>query len=253
MKNRKPITRRRALIGGMAAIGGGLGLSRLELTLPPTYDHLLRMGDAFTYGVHRVLLSGKALAREYPRSYISSFPATGTLDPANPSGANPSEAYGKIKQNNFPEWRLSVEGAVGNPSTFSLKELKAFPSRVQITKHICGEGWSAIGEWTGTQLAQILSAVEILPKARFVQFFTYDGWADGLDLLDTFHPQTLLAYGMNGKNLPIRHGAPVRLRVETQLGYKSLKFLERIVITEEFDDHGKAGSIQNGWAWYAGI
>ena len=102
-------------------------------------------------------------------------------------------------------------------------------------------------------LRSVLEAAGIQPDARFVQFLSYDNWADGIDMLDALHPQTVLAYGMNGRDLPIGHGAPLRLRVETQLGYKSLKFLRRIVVTSEFEDHGVFGNLQNGWAWYAGI
>ncbi len=127
------------------------------------------------------------------------------------------------------------------------------PSRTQITRHTCEEGWSAIAEWTGVPLRLVLEAVGILPEARFVQFHSYDFFADGIDMFDALHPQTILAYGMNGRDLPLGHGAPLRARVETQLGYKSLKFLRRLVVTSEFDDHGVFGTIQNGWSWYAGI
>ena len=127
------------------------------------------------------------------------------------------------------------------------------PPRTQITRHTCEEGWSAIAQWTGVPLRSVLEAAGIQPDARFVQFYAYDFWSDGIDMVDALHPQTMLAYGMNGRELPIGHGAPLRLRVETQLGYKSLKFLRRIVVTNEFDDHGAFGNLQNGWAWYAGI
>jgi len=99
----------------------------------------------------------------------------------------------------------------------------------------------------------VLDSVGILPAARFVVFHSYDGWIDAIDMSDARHPQTILAYGMNGRDLPIPHGAPVRLRVERQIGYKSMKFLRRIVVTDKFDDGGKDGNIQNGWAWYTGI
>jgi DMSO/TMAO reductase YedYZ molybdopterin-dependent catalytic subunit len=102
-------------------------------------------------------------------------------------------------------------------------------------------------------LRLVLDAAGILPDARFVVFHSYDDWVDSIDLLDALHPQTILAYGMNGRDLPIPHGAPVRLRVERQLGYKSMKYLHRVVVTNEFDDGGKKGNIQNGWAWYTGI
>jgi DMSO/TMAO reductase YedYZ molybdopterin-dependent catalytic subunit len=99
----------------------------------------------------------------------------------------------------------------------------------------------------------LLQRVGVNPGARFVQFYSYDNWGDGIDMLDALHPQTILAYGMNGQTLPVAHGAPVRLRVETQIGYKSMKYLRNIVVTDAFDDHGSIGNIQNGWSWYAGI
>ena len=137
--------------------------------------------------------------------------------------------------------------------TFSLADLKQLPSRTQITRHTCEEGWTAIGQWTGVPLSAVLDAAGILPTGRFVMFYSYDDWVDSVDMLDALHPQTILAYGMNGRDLPIQHGAPVRLRVERQMGYKSMKYLQRIVVVDEFDDGGKKGNIQNGWAWYTGI
>jgi len=139
------------------------------------------------------------------------------------------------------------------PRSFSLADLKALPARTQITRHTCEEGWTAIGQWTGVPLSRVLDAVGILPTARFVVLHSVDDWVDSLDLNDALHPQTILAYGMNGGDLPIAHGAPVRLRLERQIGYKSMKFLRRIVVTDKFDDGGKDGNIQNGWAWYTGI
>ena len=166
---------------------------------------------------------------------------------------NRSEAYGALRKGGFADWRLSVSGLVARPGTYSLADLKRFPSRTQITRHTCEEGWSAIAEWTGVPLGRVLEAAGMLPSARWINFSSFDEWADSIDLLDGLHPQTLLAYGMNGRDLPIPHGGPVRLRVETQLGYKSMKFLQRIVVTDTFDDGGKNGNIQNGWSWYAGI
>lgn len=232
---------------------GGLLLAGCGRKLPPTYGNLLRLGDTFTYAAHRALLPGQALAREYSHKDISSFPATGTTNPGDRDKPKPSEAYRQLQEGGFAGWRLSIEGLVAKPGSYSLADLKRFPSRTQITKHVCEEGWSAIGEWTGVPLSRVLDAAGMLPTARFVNFYSYDDWADSIDLLDALHPQTLLAYGMNGRDLPLPHGAPVRLRVETQLGYKSMKYLRRIVVKDEFDDGGKKGNIQNGWSWYAGI
>jgi DMSO/TMAO reductase YedYZ molybdopterin-dependent catalytic subunit len=252
MQTSQVITRRKAIVTGLASLGGLLlpGCSR---KLPPTYGNLLRMGDNLTYGAHRVLLRNRALAKEYSHKDISSFPATGATNPGDSKNPKISELYRRLQKNGFAEWGLSVEGQVARPGTFSLADLKRFPSRTQITRHMCEEGWSAIGEWTGVPLSLVLDAAGILPQARFVNLYSFDDWADSIDLLDAFHPQTLLAYGMNGRDLPVPHGAPVRLRVETQLGYKSMKYLERIVVREDFDDGGKKGNIQNGWSWYAGI
>lgn len=146
-----------------------------------------------------------------------------------------------------------MEGSVSRPGGFSLADLKRMPSRTQITRHTCEEGWSAIAQWTGVPLRHVLEVCGVKPEARFVQFYPYDNFVDGIDMLDALHPQTILAYGMNGRDLPIGHGAPLRARVERQLGYKSMKFLRRIVVKNEFQDHGELGLLQSGWAWYAGI
>jgi DMSO/TMAO reductase YedYZ molybdopterin-dependent catalytic subunit len=241
---------RRAFITGMASSAGVL-LAGCSQTDPPTYGHVLRMGDVLTYKAHRLLLPAHALAREYDYTDISSVPAIGTT---NPSGHKEHGAmYERLLANRFADWRLPIEGSVARPRAFSLDELKRMPSRTQITRHTCEEGWSAIAQWTGVPLRHVLESAGIRSTARFVQFYAYDGWVDGIDMLDALHPQTLLAYGMNGRDLPISHGAPLRARVETQLGYKSTKFIRRIVVTDHFDDHGARGFIQNGWSWYAGI
>ena len=254
MKPADLITRRRALLVGLGAAGGLLIPAQLRrLRLPPTYGHILRMGDNLTYAAHRTLLPSQRLAREFSYKDISSFPAIGMTNPGAPDKPNRSEEYARLQKGGFADWRLSVTGLVSSPGRFSLADLKALPSRTQITRHTCEEGWSAIAEWTGVQLGRVLEAAGLRPDARWVNFYSFDGWIDSIDLLDALHPQTLLAYGMNGSQLSVPHGAPVRLRVETQMGYKSMKFLERIVVVDTFDDGGKQGNIQNGWAWYAGI
>lgn len=252
MKTTGLITRRRAIVTGLASVGG-LIFTRYPKDLPPTYGNLLRLGDTVTYAAHRALLPQQSLVREYGHNDITSFPATGTTNPAVTGKSALGDAYRQLRSGAFGDWQLSVEGRVAKPRTFSLAELKKLPSRTQITRHTCEEGWTAIGQWTGVQLSLVLEAAGILPAARFVVFYSYDDWVDSIDLLDALHPQTILAYGMNGHDLPVPHGAPVRLRVERQMGYKSMKYLRRIVVADEFDDGGKKGNIQNGWAWYTGI
>lgn len=251
------IVNRRELVTGLATAGGLLLAGCSSKELPPTYGNILRMGDVLTYKAFRTLLPRASLAREYSHSDITSSPAIGTFDPADPHqpayNAERGSQYDRLRAATFSDWRLTVSGKVGRPRSFSLAELKAMPSRTQITKHTCEEGWSAISEWTGVPLRSVLEAAGMLPSARFVNFFAFDDIAEGIDMFDALHPQTILAYGMNGRDLSIGHGAPLRLRVETQLGYKSVKFLDRIVVKDEFDDLGKVGSLQNGWSWYVGI
>jgi DMSO/TMAO reductase YedYZ molybdopterin-dependent catalytic subunit len=256
MKTEQVITSRRTLITGLAS-AGGLLLAGCSETLPPTYGNILRMGDVLTYKAQRMLLPSHSLVKEYDHRDISSIPAIGNTNPADPRqpsfNAVRGATYERLRGGGFADWRLAIEGLVARPGTYSLVDLKRFASRTQITKHTCEEGWSAIAQWTGVQLRSVLEAAGILPSARFVNFYAFDDTADGIDMRDALHPQTILAYGMNGRDLPIPHGAPVRLRVETQLGYKSVKYLQRIVVTDKFDDLGKLGPLQNGWSWYVGI
>jgi DMSO/TMAO reductase YedYZ molybdopterin-dependent catalytic subunit len=247
---------RRIFVKSLAS-SAGLVLAGCGNTEPPTYGNVLRMGDLFTYKAHRLLLPKHALAREYEHDDITPVMAVGTTNPADPDRSLYNAEYGPVYErllaNDFSGWQLAIEGSVERPGVYSLAELKRMPSRTQITRHVCEEGWSAIAQWTGVPLHHVLQVVGIRPEARYVQFHSYDKYADGIDMLDALHPQTILAYGLNGRDLPISHGAPLRVRVETQLGYKSMKFLRRIVVTEAFDDNGRHGNIQTGWSWYAGI
>jgi hypothetical protein len=252
----RQLTTRRAVIQGLAS-SAGISLAGCSASEPPTYGNVLRMGDWLTYNAHRLLLPRQSLAREYDVRDISAAPAIGTTDPSDPRQAGfveeLGEGYSRLLRDGFGDWRLTVEGSVAKPSSFSLDDLKRLRSRTQITRHTCEEGWSAIAQWTGVPLRSVLEAAGIRSDARFVQFHCYDAFVDGIDMLDALHPQTILAYGMNGRELPIGHGAPLRVRVETQLGYKSMKFLRGLVVTSEFDDNGPYGMIQNGYSWYAGI
>jgi len=252
MKKKHLITRRNAIITGLTSVGGLL-LTGCVKKAPPTYGNILRMGDALTYAAQRALLPGQSLVKEYQHSDISNFPATGTTDPGNPGRRGDHEIpyskdYARLHNRAFSDWRLAIEGSVIRPGAFSLDDLKGFAARTQITRHTCEEGWTAIAEWTGVPLHTILNKTGIGKNARYVNFYAYDGYMESIDMLDALHPQTILAYGMNGQSLPVAHGAPVRVRVETQIGYKSVKYLQRIVVTDEFVDTG-----DTGWAWYTGI
>jgi DMSO/TMAO reductase YedYZ molybdopterin-dependent catalytic subunit len=246
------ITRRGFIAAAAAASGMGTAawLAKRYNLVPPDHGGIFGAGETLTYAAHRLMLYRQPLAREFSRSEISkNFPAINTILPE-------SEGYRRDMAQGFQQWRLSVDGLVARPYEFSLAELRRFPSRTQITQHICEQGWSAIAEWTGVPLSYVLNAVGIQPQAKYIFFETIDGWWDSLDLADAWHPQTLLAYGMNGGDLPVPHGAPVRLRVERQIGYKNLKYLTTIMVTDTAKDYGKgqgAQGAENGYSWYAGI
>jgi DMSO/TMAO reductase YedYZ molybdopterin-dependent catalytic subunit len=221
-----------------------------KLYLPPNFGNLYGVSNALTMGTQRLLLTNQSMAREFPESMISkSFPAINTVNPDNP-------AYQDSLARGFTDWRLPVKGLVMQPQAFSLNELRSLPSHSQITQHSCERGWSAIAKWTGVRLAHVLNLVQLLPSARFILFRTVDEWWDSLDLFDAFHPQTMIAYGMNDADLPVAHGAPVRLRVERYLGWKNLKYLSSIEVVDRLDNiQDGSGSVGTayGYPWYAGI
>jgi DMSO/TMAO reductase YedYZ molybdopterin-dependent catalytic subunit len=256
MREKRLIISRRTLLTGMASCSGLL-LAGCTDTQPPTYGNVLRLADNLTYRAQRLLLPRNALVKEYQRADITSIAAIGTTNPANPHedlyDAAGGAAFDRLRHGGFADWRLTVDGSVTRPGSYSLQDLRRLPARTQITKHTCEEGWSAIAEWTGVPLRTLLQAAGVRPSARFVNFYAFDATLDSIDMVDALHPQTLLAYGMNGADLPVAHGAPLRVRVERQLGYKSIKFLHRIRVTDEFYDPGKLGPLQQGWSWYTGI
>ena len=247
------LTRRKLIAGALSASAAAVGsvfLGERYGLAPPDSGGIFGVGKTLTYAAHRVLLAHQPLALEFSRSEISkNFPAINTILPEY-------DFYRSQMAAGFRDWTLPVDGLVARPSEFSLAELKRFPSRTQITEHICEQGWTAITEWAGVPLSYVLNAVGIRPEAKYVVFYAVDDWWDSLDMADAWHPQTLLAYGMNGQDLPVPHGAPVRLRVERQLGYKNLKYLSQITVTDSVKDIGKGqGAIgaENGYSWYAGI
>jgi DMSO/TMAO reductase YedYZ molybdopterin-dependent catalytic subunit len=250
-------SRRKLVTAGLATAAGASGLAvaahladRYGL-IPPDHGGLYGVGETLTYGSQRLLMSHHSLAREFDRSQISK------VVPVN--GKPPEEEpYQRLLKTNFADWRLRLDGLVARPSSFSLAELKTYPARTQITHQACEEGWSFIAEWTGVPLSWLLHLAGALPGAKYVVFYPFDqvyGF-ESLDMSDALHPQTLLAWGMNGRDIPTPHGAPLRLRVPRQLGYKSTKYLSRIVVTDSMKSFGKGlGSTdpEVGYSWYAGI
>ncbi|MGD9599292.1 MAG: molybdopterin-dependent oxidoreductase [Steroidobacteraceae bacterium] len=246
------VSRRKLLIGGASA-GGLIGAGIAAPLAGPAVSGLYRAGEALSLASHRLLLARNPLAREFSVTDISkSFPTIGTAMPED-------DQYQRLLADGFTGWRLPVDGLVARPLAFSLADLRQMPSRTQITAHSCERGWTAIAQWTGVQLARVLSLAQPLPAARYVVIYCVDGWYDSysLDAFEALHPQTILAYGMNGRDLPVRHGAPVRLRIERQLGWKSLKFIHRIQLVDRLDGIGKGKrsfvADEFDFQWYGGI
>lgn len=249
------ITRRRLLTGlGIGTPALLLGCDRLGAS-PSFRNIVLSSGEWLSYRIHR-FIGSDALAREYDPSEMSPvFRTNGNTQPA-------SAAYRRHQAEGFANWTLKVGGMVASPGSFSLSDLKALPARSQITRHDCVEGWSAIGKWTGVQLGALLDEVKLQPGARYIVFHCADdfrgqGYYESIDLADAFHPQTILAYGMNDGRLPVGHGAPIRLRVERQLGYKQAKFVFAVeAVAALAPIRGGRGGYWEDVAfydWYAGI
>ena len=250
-----PISRRKLITSGLAATAGVAGLTAAAKVaqhyglIPPDHGGLYGPGQTLTYAAQRVLTT-HSLAREFPRGMISKLPFANETPP-------PTDLFKRHQATGFSDWRLSVDGMIARPTSLSLPDLKSLPSRSQITEVVCEEGWSYIAEWIGTPLDEILKAVGALPQARYVVYFSTDGnWWDSIDMADALHSQTLLTHGMNDGDLPVSFGGPLRMRVPRQLGYKSVKYITRLTVTDSLKSFGKGlGSSEPdfGYAWYAGI
>ncbi len=249
------LSRRKLITTGLAAAAGvsGLGLAARAAQknglIPPDCGGIFGLGETLNYASHK-LLASHSLAREFDRSQISPRPVPNETSPL-------PETFKRLQAGGFVDWRLTVDGMVAKPHSFSLAELKSYPSRSQITQLACEEGWSYIAEWIGVPLSHVLDAVGILPQAKYVVYFSIDHyWWDSIDMADAQHPQTYLAYGMNGGELPVGNGGPLRMRVPRQLGYKSVKYITRLTATDSLKGFGKglgSASPEGGYAWYAGI
>jgi DMSO/TMAO reductase YedYZ molybdopterin-dependent catalytic subunit len=249
------LSRRKLIVTGLAATAGvtGLGvaarLAEKYGLVPPDHGGIYGPGETLTYAAQR-LLTRHSLAREFPRSQISKRPLANEIPPFR-------DDFKRLEAGGFVDWRLNVDGMVGRPASFSLAQLKSYPSQSQITELACEEGWSYIAEWIGVPLSHVLDVVGIRRQAKYVVYFSIDpDWWESMDMADALHPQTFLAYGMNGDDLPVGNGGPLRMRLPRQLGYKSVKFITRLTVTDSMKGFGKglgSASPEGGYAWYAGI
>jgi DMSO/TMAO reductase YedYZ molybdopterin-dependent catalytic subunit len=250
------LTRRR-LIGSLGAGAGGLLLSGCDrIASSHTGQALLGLGEKATFSAQRLVSDRAALAPEYGAADMSPvFRTNGNRDPGTPE-------YAAHVASGFADWRLAVDGLVAKPLSLSLAQIRGLPRRTQITRHDCVEGWSAIGQWTGLPLGMLLKQAGLRSSARYIVFHCADFFGsrpyyESIDLIDAFHPQTILAWAMNGQTLDVGHGAPLRLRVERQLGYKQAKYVMRVEAVASLAGigGGKGGFWEDvsGYQWYAGI
>ena len=258
------IVTRRSLIG-FGATAGGLLLSGCDAIVGNAkLKAIVQSAEAATERWQR-LIGRDGLAPEFSAADLSpSFKINGTHEPMEPD-------YQAMKAENFANWKLAITGLVNKPLALSLAQLRSMPARTQITRHDCVEGWSAIGQWTGPQLGSLLKAADMKTNARYIVFRCADNYGgelskgdaqstsiyyESIDLVDAFHPQTILAHSMNGNPLSVGHGAPVRLRVERQLGYKHAKYIMQIDVVSSLAGYGSGHGgywEDRGYEWYAGI
>jgi DMSO/TMAO reductase YedYZ molybdopterin-dependent catalytic subunit len=252
----QPVDRRRFMIRAAQAAGLLILSGCDSLSRSGWFPKVLGSAEGLTRRVQRLISPRKAMAREYAESDRSAvFPTNGATDPEDP-------AYRALARNGFADWKLAVSGRVARPAAFSLADLRRLPSRTQITRHDCVEGWSAIAKWKGVPLSEILNRVRPLPSSKYVVFYCADTdragrpYYESIDFEDGYHPQTILAYEINDRVLPIGHGAPIRLRLERQLGYKMAKYIMRIELVDTLESiaGGNGGYWEDqGYEWYAGI
>ena len=249
------LSRRRLITTGLAATAGASGLAvaaklakRYGL-IPPDSGGIYGPGETLTYAAQR-LLTRHSVAREFSPSQVSKDPFANEVAPLG-------DEFQHLQKGAFADWRLVVDGMVARQASFSMAELKSFPRRSHITMIQCEEGWSYIAEWTGVPLSHVLGLVGALPQVRYVVYRSIQpDWWESIDMADALHPQTLLTFGMNGGELPVGFGGPLRMRVARQLGYKSLKYITHLTLTDSLKGFGKGlGSAEpeGGYAWYAGV
>ena len=245
--------KRRTALAGMAALFAG---ACSKIADSETGSSLLSAAEDWHRKAHRALANRQALAKEYTRADLSpTFRGNGSL-------TVDTDAYRQALASGFPDWTLEVRGLVDTPLTLNLDNIRRLPQRTQITRHDCVEGWSAIGEWTGPQLSTLLDAAGVQEGANFIVFRCADNlngqdYYESVDMVDAYHPQTIIAHMLNGEPLPEKNGAPLRMRIERQLGYKHPKYLTAIEAVASLDDvgAGKGGywEDRSGYQWYAGI
>jgi DMSO/TMAO reductase YedYZ molybdopterin-dependent catalytic subunit len=249
LSRRKFVTTGLAVAAGASGIAVAAKIAQHHGLIPPDAGGFYGPGETLTYAAQRIL-TRHSIAREFSRNQISTKPFANPVDPLG-------DEFNRLQAANFVDWRLTVDGMVARPATLSLAEIRSFPTGTHITMIGCEEGWTYIAEWTGVPLSYILDRVGALPQARYVVYSSIQSdWWESIDMADALHPQTLVAHRMNGYELPVPFGGPMRLRLPRQLGYKNVKYLNHLTLTDTLKPFGKGlggADPDAGYAWYAGI
>ncbi len=249
ISRRKLITTGLAMAAGASGVAVAATLARRHGLVPPDSGGIYGPGETMTYAAHR-LLTRHSRAREFSRNEISTNPFANEVAPLG-------DDFNRMQAAGFADWKLTVDGMAARPTTFSLAEIRSFPISSNITMIGCEEGWTYVAEWTGVPLSYILDRVGALPQVRYVVYRSIQpDWWESIDMADALHPQTLVAHRMNGADMPVPFGGPMRLRVPRQLGYKNVKYITHLTLTDSLKSFGKglgSSAPEGGYAWYAGI
>lgn len=237
------------MAAGASGVAVAATLARRHGLVPPDSGGIYGPGETMTYAAHR-LLTRHSRAREFSRNEISTNPFANEVAPLG-------DDFNRMQAAGFADWKLTVDGMAARPTTFSLAEIRSFPISSNITMIGCEEGWTYVAEWTGVPLSYILDRVGALPQVRYVVYRSIQpDWWESIDMADALHPQTLVAHRMNGADMPVPFGGPMRLRVPRQLGYKNVKYITHLTLTDSLKSFGKglgSSAPEGGYAWYAGI
>jgi len=241
MRDIQPELRRRQRRGFLRqgiSLGGLALLTGCDLSTRTGVDAALKSILRLDDRVQAALFSGRRFAQTYPPSAVT-----------RPFRFNAYYAQWQVR--GIPDsWRLEVAGSVSENAPWTLPRLRALPQVEQITRHICIEGWSQIGRWSGVPLRAFLQRIGADLRAPFVSFRCFDGYSTSIDMASALHPQTILALDFDGQPLTPEWGAPVRLRIPTKLGFKSAKNLQAIEVTHIFP----GGFWENqGYDWFSGV
>jgi DMSO/TMAO reductase YedYZ molybdopterin-dependent catalytic subunit len=229
---------RRMLGKRILTLGGLVLLSGCDLTSDRSVDAMLRKMSAFNDDAQALLFDPRKLAPTYPESMI-----------ARPFPFNAFYDIDQVPDVDAGTYRLELSGLVSGKRSWTLDELRVLPQQDQITRHICIEGWSAVGRWGGVRFSDFLARAGADTRAKYVALHCADNYWTSIDMPTALHPQTQLTLTYDGDVLPAKYGFPMKLRMPTKLGYKNAKHIVAITVTNEFP----GGYWENqGYNWFGG-